>query len=156
EGVRIDELRFDSEAKILAAWCNRQLFQEERDALLRDPDHHHAASFDRSLLRSQVSEHEDGSHGPLSPHKMMQVASIWAELWNVATASGSLNPDILDSLMEEDFALYDLLGFTGDDVEHLHHPYTVREREREKPHHGRDGEDFFDTGKIPSWKGKLW
>jgi hypothetical protein len=49
------------------------------------------------------------------------------QLWNVATASGSLNPDILDSLMEEDFVLHDLLGFTGDDADHLDHPYTVRQ-----------------------------
>ncbi|KXZ41546.1 hypothetical protein GPECTOR_401g233 [Gonium pectorale] len=133
EGVRIDELRFDPEAKVLEAWCSRQMFQEEREALLRDPATHHAAAFDRSALRQCVEEHENGSHGPLAPHKMMRVAAMWAESWNVATASGSLNPDLLDLIAEPGFTLHDLYGLTGDDPQHPDHPFTaIRSRDDAK------------------------
>ncbi|GIL50064.1 hypothetical protein Vafri_6383, partial [Volvox africanus] len=112
EGVRIDELRFNDEGQVVEAWCNRQLFEEERELLLRDPDRHHPAVFDPALL-VPVPLPAEGESGVLVPEQMLRVAQQWAEMWNMAAAAGPPDPDWLEPLLEPDFRMMDALGFTG-------------------------------------------
>ncbi|GLC45011.1 hypothetical protein PLESTB_001744000 [Pleodorina starrii] len=116
EGVRIDELRFNEAGQVSEAWCNRQLFEEERELLIREPSRHHAPAFDPSLL-VPVPLPEAGQGGLTAPGQLLNT-------WNVVAAAGPPpDPDYLDALLEPDFILMDALGFTGDDAQS--HPYTA-------------------------------
>ncbi|KXZ52176.1 hypothetical protein GPECTOR_10g805 [Gonium pectorale] len=122
EGVRIDELRFSVDGKIVEAWCNRQMFEEERELMLREPERHHPAVFDPSLL-VPVPVAGEGEAGLTSPQQLMRVAEIWAEAWNMAADAGPPDPDALEALAEPNLHMMDALGLTGDDGQS--HPFTA-------------------------------
>ncbi|KAG2438496.1 hypothetical protein HXX76_005047 [Chlamydomonas incerta] len=139
EGVRLDELRLNTAGQVVEAWCNRQLFEEERSLLLRDPPTHHAACFDPAWLvpvpagpggsggeaggSSEAGGGGGGGTNPMSAEQLLRVARMWAEAWNCAADAGPPDPDLLDGLAEPGFSMWDALGLTGDQGQS--HPYTA-------------------------------
>ncbi|KAG2492635.1 hypothetical protein HYH03_009051 [Edaphochlamys debaryana] len=128
EGARIDALRFDAEAGLREVWVCRQDHTDELEAPGPDP----AAPgprLDLGLLRTQARGGRRGGAvgglggrmgprasgegvqglpdaGPLSalaPARMARTATLWTEAWNVASASGALNPDCLEALLAPGF-----------------------------------------------------
>ncbi|KAG2483641.1 hypothetical protein HYH03_017518 [Edaphochlamys debaryana] len=125
-GFRLDELRFNAAGQVAEAWCNRQLFEEERPLMIRDPSRHHPAAFDPTLLQNVPAPQggsSDESAQLMSPQQLTNMAGLWAEAWNVSADVGEPDPSQLDALVDPDFQMLDALGLTGDDGQD--HPYTA-------------------------------
>lgn len=58
----------------------------------------HAAPLEAAAARPASRAHATGHH-------MLGTLGMWVQAWNVSTDSGSVNPEVLDCLLEDDFTV---------------------------------------------------